>query len=157
MPVLTLTEASAFCAALRAEGRRLAFTNGIFDLLHLGHVDYLEKARALGDALLVGVNGDTSARQLKGAGRPFIPAAERAALLAALRCVDAALIFDDLTADGLLRALHPDIYVKGGDYANKPLPEAETARAIGAQIVLIDYLPDHSTSALIERIAATRR
>ena len=157
MPVLSLPETAAFRDSLRVQHRPLVLTNGIFDLLHIGHVDYLEKARALGGALVVGINGDDSARQLKGVDRPFVPAVERAQLIAALRCVDAVLIFDDLTADNLLRALRPDIYVKGGDYADQPLPEAETARAVGAQIVLIDYLPGHSTTALIKRIMSGDR
>jgi len=152
MPFLTLAEAISFSAAVCARNQRLVLTNGIFDLLHTGHVDYLEKAQALGDALIVGVNGDDSARQLKGEGRPFVPALERAQLLAALRCVDATVIFDDLTADNLLLSLRPTIYAKGGDYAHKPLPESETAQQVGAQIVLIDYLPDHSTTQLIQKI-----
>ncbi len=155
MPLFTLPEAAALRDSLRAPKKTLVLTNGVFDLLHLGHLDYLEKARALGDALFVGVNGDDSARQLKGASRPFVPAAERARLIAALRCVDTALIFDDLTADSLLHALRPDIYAKGADYAHKPLPETETAKLVGAQIRLIAYLPGHSTTELIERIAIT--
>ncbi|HLF00573.1 MAG TPA: adenylyltransferase/cytidyltransferase family protein [Anaerolineales bacterium] len=157
MPVLTLPESIALRESLRAQNKRLVLTNGVFDLLHVGHLDYLEKARALGDALFIGINGDDSARGLKGEGRPFLPAAERARLVAALTCVDAAILFDDPTADSLLRALRPDVYVKGGDYAHKPLPETESANAVGAQIVLIDYLPDHSTSALIKRIAGGGR
>jgi len=157
LPVLTLPESIALRESLRAQNKRLVLTNGVFDLLHVGHLDYLEKARALGDALFVGINGDDSARGLKGEGRPFLPAAERARLVAALTCADAAIIFDDPTADSLLRVLRPDVYVKGGDYAHKPLPETESANAVGAQIVLIDYLPDHSTSALIKRIAGGGR
>lgn len=149
---ITLDEARARRIALHAQGRTLVVTNGHFDLLHVGHLDYLEKARALGDALYVGVNGDASTARLKGAGRPLVPAVERARLLAALAPVTAAIIFEEDTADDLLRALQPNIYVKGGDYRNKPLPEQETVRAFGGRIVLIDYLPDHSTSALIEKI-----
>jgi rfaE bifunctional protein nucleotidyltransferase chain/domain len=130
----------------------LVFTNGHFDLLHVGHLDYLEKARALGDALFVGLNGDGGTMRLKGAGRPIIPALERARLLAALRVVDAVIIFDDDTADNLLRALQPEIYVKGGDYAHKVLPERPTVEAYGGRVVLIDYLPGHSTSELIALI-----
>lgn len=139
---------------LRAAGRRLVFTNGHFDLLHVGHLDYLEKARALGDALYVGLNGDASTRRLKGPGRPLVPAHERARLLAALAPVTAVIIFEDDTADALLRTLKPDIYVKGGDYAHKPLPERATVEAYGGVVALIDYLPGHSTSALIARIKA---
>ncbi|MGQ9909535.1 MAG: adenylyltransferase/cytidyltransferase family protein [Candidatus Flexifilum sp.] len=154
MPVVTLDEAVVLRARLRAEGGRLVFTNGHFDLLHVGHLDYLERARALGDALIVGVNGDPATSRLKGAGRPLVPADERARLIAALRPVTAALIFDGDTADAVIRALQPEIYVKGGDYRDKPLPERATAEALGGQVVLLDYLPGHSTSALIARIRA---
>jgi len=152
--ILTLVGAIAERDALRAAGRRVVFTNGHFDLLHVGHLDYLEKARALGDALFLGLNGDTSTRRLKGVGRPLVPAAERARLLAALEPISAVIVFEDDTADGLLRALQPDVYVKGGDYAHKVLPERPTVEAYGGQVALIDYLPDHSTSALIARIRA---
>lgn len=157
---ITLAEARARRQALRAHHQTLVFTNGHFDLLHVGHLDYLEQARALGDALFVGVNSDASTQRLKGVGRPLIPARERARLLAALAPVTAVLIFEDDTADNLLRALTPDVYVKGGDYAltpsttHKPLPEAPTVQAYGGRIVFIDYLPDHSTSALIARVKA---
>lgn len=152
--ILTLEAAVAERARLRQAGQQLVFTNGHFDLLHVGHLDYLEKARALGDALYLGLNGDSSSRRLKGAGRPLVPAAERARLLAALQPVTAVIIFDDDTADNLLQALQPDIYAKGGDYAHKTLPERPTVEAYGGQVALIDYLPDHSTSALIARIKA---
>ncbi len=154
MPVLTLPEAAAQREALRARGRKLVLTNGVFDLLHAGHVDYLEQARALGEALFVGVNGNGSARQLKGEGRPFVSAEERARLIAALACVDAAILFDELTADNLLRALAPDVYAKGGDYSTKPLPERATAESVGAAITLLPLVPDHSTTALLARIRA---
>lgn len=139
---------------LRISNQTLVFTNGHFDLLHVGHLDYLEKARALGDALCVGLNGDSSTARLKGTGRPLIPAVERARLLAALRPVDAITIFEEDTASTLIEALQPDIYVKGGDYADKPLPERAIVERYGGRVVLIDYLPDHSTSALIARIKA---
>jgi len=150
--ILTLDEAVTGRKRLREAGGKLVFTNGHFDLLHVGHLDYLENARALGAALLVGLNGDASTRRLKGSGRPLVPAAERARLLAGLRVVSAVVIFDDDTADDLIRALQPDIYVKGGDYAHKMLPERPTVEAYGGQIALIDYLPDHSTSDLIARV-----
>ena len=137
---------------LRNAGKTLVFTNGHFDLLHVGHLDYLEKARALGDALYVGLNGDASSARLKGRGRPLVPAQERARLLAALDPVDAVIIFDEDTAGSLLGALQPDIYVKGGDYAHKVLPERPTVEAYGGKVELIDYLPGHSTSGLIEKI-----
>lgn len=151
---MTLAEATDFRQSLTARGAVLVLTNGHFDLLHVGHLDYLEKARALGDALIVGVNADTGTTQHKGSGRPLVPDHERARLLAALAPVDGVVIFTGATADGLVAALHPDIYVKGGDYAHKPLPERATVEALGGQVVLIDTLPDHSTSALIARIRA---
>jgi rfaE bifunctional protein nucleotidyltransferase chain/domain len=117
---ITLEEARARRIALHAQGRKLVFTNGHFDLLHVGHLDYLEKARALGDTLYVGVNGDASTIRLKGAGRPLIPAVERARLLAALVPVSAAIIFEEDTADAILGALQPDIYVKGEITATNP-------------------------------------
>lgn len=150
--VITLDEAVQHRHDIRARGERLVFTNGHFDLLHVGHLDYLEKARALGDALFLGLNGDAGTLHLKGTGRPIVPADERARLLAALRPVNAVIIFEDNTADDLIRALQPEIYVKGGDYAHKTLPERSTVESYGGQIALIDYLPDHSTTALIERI-----
>lgn len=149
---LTLDEAISERARLRQAGQTLVFTNGHFDLLHVGHLDYLEKARALGDALFVGLNGDDSTRRLKGAGRPLVPAVERARLLAALTPVTGVIIFDDNTAAELVRAIQPDVYVKGGDYSNKPWPERDIVQAYGGRVALIDYLPDHSTSALIEKI-----
>lgn len=139
---------------LRENGQTLVFTNGHFDLLHVGHLDYLEKARALGDALFVGLNGDASTTRLKGTGRPLVPAVERARLLAALVPVTAVITFEDDTADALIRLLQPDIYVKGGDYAHKPLPERPTVEAYGGTVALIEYLPGFSSSALIARVRA---
>ncbi len=152
MASVGLPEALACREELRAAGKTLVFTNGHFDLLHVGHLDYLEKARELGDALFVGINGDASSRRLKGVGRPLVPANERARLLAALKPVTAVIIFDEDTADGLLRALKPEIYVKGGDYAEKPLPERATVVGYGGRVELIDFLPWHSTTDLIKRV-----
>jgi len=152
--VLTLDEAVTQRDGLRQAGQTLVFTNGHFDLLHVGHLDYLEKARALGDGLFLGLNGDASTTRLKGAGRPLVPAVERARLLAALIPVTGVIIFEDDTASQLITALQPDIYVKGGDYTDKPLPERATVEAYGGRVALIDYLPNHSTSALIARIKA---
>ena len=150
--ILTLGAAQAERLLMREAGKSLVFTNGHFDLLHVGHLDYLEKARALGDALFLGLNGDESTTRLKGIGRPLVPAVERARLLAALEPVSAVIIFESDTADDLIQALQPDVYVKGGDYANKTLPERPTVEAYGGRVALIDYLPDHSTSALIAKI-----
>ena len=150
--VLTLDEAIVRRETIRWDQKTLVFTNGHFDLLHIGHLDYLEKARALGDALYVGLNGDASTLRLKGEGRPLVPAIERARLLAALLPVDGVIIFETDTAQPLLDKLRPEIYVKGGDYVNKTLPERAFVEGYGGQVALIDYLPDHSTSALIQKI-----
>lgn len=139
---------------LRQAGLSLVLTNGHFDLLHVGHLDYLERAKQLGDVLWVAVNADDSSTRLKGDGRPIVPAHERARLIAALKPVDRALIFYGDTAIEVVAALQPDIYVKGGDYASKPLPERPTVEQYGGQVRLIDYLPNHSTTALIARIKA---
>ncbi len=152
--VLTLPDALVARDQLHDAGRTLVFTNGHFDLLHTGHLDYLERASTLGDALFVGINGDQSTEALKGRGRPIVPAVDRARLVAALCCVNAAIIFEELTADDLIRTLKPEIYVKGGDYQDKPLPERAMVEAYGGRIALIDLLPERSTTALIARIRA---
>ncbi|GAC1364040.1 MAG: adenylyltransferase/cytidyltransferase family protein [Ktedonobacteraceae bacterium] len=136
------------------------FTNGCFDLLHLGHVRYLQEARALGDFLILGLNSDESTRALKGPTRPLVAEAERAEILAALACIDYVTIFPETTASQLVETLKPAIYVKGGDYAgaqdNQPdtkrLPEAQVVQAYGGSIRLIPYLPHHSTTELIAKI-----
>jgi D-glycero-beta-D-manno-heptose 1-phosphate adenylyltransferase len=150
----------------RAAGQRLVFTNGVFDLLHYGHLHYLSAARALGDLLVIGLNSDQSTHQIKGPLRPLIPEAERAALLAALRPVDGVIVFNEPTAEQLIATLQPDLYVKGGDYtldpkqagSIKPLPEAAVVQRYGGQVQLLQYLPNHSTTDLItlikERYAA---
>ena len=142
-------------AALRAKGKKLVVTNGCFDILHLGHVSYLESARALGDALLVGVNGDGSARQLKGPGRPVNGEADRAAVLAALASVDGVCIFQEKRAVTFLAAAQPDIYVKGGDYTPDTLDQDErrTVESAGGKIVIIPFIPGKSTTALLEKIS----
>jgi rfaE bifunctional protein nucleotidyltransferase chain/domain len=156
--IWTLEQAVSEAQRLRSSGGVLALTNGHFDLLHVGHLDYLEQARALATALIIGVNGDASTRRLKGPGRPLVPALERARLLAALAPVTACVIFEDDTAIRLVDALRPEVYVKGGDYAAspagapKPLPERPAVEAYGGRVELIDYLPGHSTSELIARV-----
>lgn len=148
------------CARRRAAGQRLVLTNGNFDLLHVGHLRYLQAARALGDCLIVGVNDDASVRLAKGPLRPIVPAAERAELVAGLACVDLVTIFGEATASALVRLVAPDIYVKGGDYAapgatdGKPLPEAPDVLANGGQVVIIPLTPDASSTGLIERVRA---
>lgn len=140
---------------LKAEGKVLVFTNGIFDILHVGHARYLAAARALGDVLLVGVNGDSSARSLKGAPRPILPELERAELVAALGVVDYVTIFDEPTAEELVRVIEPDIYAKGGDYfpqGGKELPEAKAVASFGGQVKILPLYPGHSTSEILARI-----
>lgn len=152
--VLTAEAAAAWAAGRRAAGETLVFTNGCFDLLHRGHVDYLQRARALGDSLLVALNSDTSVRTLKGAGRPVLPEGERAQVLAALRAVDAVVIFSAPTAEALVAALRPAIYVKGGDWATGPRrpPEAAVVEAYGGRVQYLSYLPGRSTSEIIAQI-----
>ena len=144
------------------EGERGVFTNGCFDLLHLGHVRYLQEARALGDFLIVGLNSDEGVRLLKGPGRPLMPEDERAEILAALTCIDYVTIFGEPTASSLVECVRPAIYVKGGDYAlasdapevpdSSRLPEASVVQAYGGIVRLIPYIPHHSTSELIAAI-----
>jgi len=142
----------ALMEGARKAGARLVLTNGTFDILHVGHVRYLEAARALGDILVVGINSDASAKGYKGPGRPIVPQDERAEIVAALRCVDYVAIFDEPTAVHLVAALRPDIYAKGGDYdGSKPLPEAAAVRAYGGEVQIIPFVPGHSASSLIER------
>jgi rfaE bifunctional protein nucleotidyltransferase chain/domain len=141
-------------AALRASGKRLVVTNGCFDLLHLGHVSYLESARNEGDALLVGVNGDAAVRQLKGPDRPVTGESDRAAVLAALASVDGVCIFAEQTATRFLAAAQPDIYVKGGDYTLDTLNQDErrTVEQAGGRIVIIPFVPGKSTTATLKKI-----
>lgn len=134
---------------------RVVFTNGVFDLLHAGHVDVLLAARALGDALVVGINSDASVRRLKGPTRPIRSAEERAYLLAALAAVDAVVMFDEDTPLELIRALQPDVLVKGGDYTEDTIVGAPDVRARGGQVVVVPLTPGHSTTATIERIGGT--
>jgi rfaE bifunctional protein nucleotidyltransferase chain/domain len=140
---------------IRKSGKKLVVTNGCFDLLHLGHVTYLESARNFGDALLVGVNSDDAVRELKGAGRPVNPETDRAAILAALASVDGVCIFTDKTATKFLSAAKPDIYVKGGDYTPDTLhrDERRATESAGGKIVIIPFVPGKSTTALLEKIS----
>ena len=149
---MTLAEAADFVRAAKVAGKHVVFTNGVFDLLHVGRVRYLEEARALGDALIVGLNSDVSARTIKGQDRPLIPQDERAELLAALRWVDAVVLFDEPTADATIEALKPDVYVKGGDYAQEGPPEAPTVRRYGGEVRTLQLVQGRSTTDLIETI-----
>ncbi len=151
--ILTWDEATIERALHRRYGEKVCFTNGIFDLLHVGHLDYLEQARALGDWLVVGINDDSSAYRIKGFGRPLVPVDERARLLSALAPVDAVVIFKQDTAEQLVEVLRPDLFVKGGDWGNhRQPPEAAIVQAYGGRVEYLTFVPDHSTSGLIEHI-----
>ena len=137
---------------LRATGKTLVFTNGVFDLLHVGHVRYLAEARALGDVLLVALNSDRTVRELKGEGRPITNEDERAEILAALRQVDYVTIFDDISPRALITQLLPDVLVKGGDYNLDEIHGREEVEAAGGRVVSLPFIAGASTSAIIERM-----
>jgi rfaE bifunctional protein nucleotidyltransferase chain/domain len=152
--IISWDDLPAWREAFRATGKKLVVTNGCFDLLHLGHVTYLESARNQGDALLIGVNGDDSVRQLKGPTRPVTNELDRAAVLSALQSVDAACIFADKTATRFLDRAQPDIYVKGGDYTLDTLnkDERRAVESHGGRIVIIPFVQGKSTTAILEKI-----
>jgi rfaE bifunctional protein nucleotidyltransferase chain/domain len=137
---------------LRAAGRRLVFTNGVFDILHVGHVRYLEQALSLGDALVVAINSDASVRELKGAGRPLINEGERAEILAALRSVNYVSVFDDASPRSLIAELLPDVLVKGGDYSLDEIHGREKVEAAGGLVVSLPFVEGISSSDIIERM-----
>jgi rfaE bifunctional protein nucleotidyltransferase chain/domain len=142
--------------AARAAGRSIAFANGCFDLLHVGHVRYLEAAAGEGDLLVVAINDDASVKRLKGEGRPVLAAEHRAELVAALRCVDFVVIFPEPTVGPLLEALRPDVHCKGTDYTVDSVPERDVVRAYGGRIAIVGDPKDHSTRDLLARIATTQ-
>jgi len=160
--IIPLADLVALRTSWHTHDMRLVLTNGVFDLLHAGHVGYLQQARALGDLLVVALNSDASVRAIKGPLRPLIPEDDRAALLVALRCVDYVTIFEDSTAEGVVESLRPDVYVKGGDYAlgeGGPadldrLPEARAVLAYGGEVRLLPYAAGRSTSELIRLIVS---
>ena len=148
---------AAIVEDLRRQGKRIVFTNGCFDLMHVGHIRYLQAARELGDVLVVGVNSDASVRSLnKGPGRPIIPEAQRAEVLAALACVDYVVVFDEPDPGALIGALQPDVLVKGGDWAPDRIVGREVVEARGGRVLTIPLVPGVSTSALVERIQAIK-
>ena len=142
----------ALVAELRQAGRTIVFTNGVFDLLHPGHVRYLQQARDLGGALVVGVNGDGSVRRNKGAGRPINPERERAEVLAALACVDAVVIFDEDTPARIIQVVQPDILVKGADWPADQIVGRDTVEARGGRVVLMQVESGYSTTSIVERV-----
>jgi D-beta-D-heptose 7-phosphate kinase/D-beta-D-heptose 1-phosphate adenosyltransferase len=149
---VTVPEAVAAVERLRAAGKTVVFTNGVFDLLHVGHLRYLQHARSLGDALIVGLNSDRSVRTNKGAGRPITPEAERTEILSALACVDGVVVFDEDTPHDIIAALQPDVLVKGADWAADAIVGSDVVEARGGRVVRVPWEVGHSTSALVERI-----
>ena len=156
MPIVERDEAGRLADRLRREGRKVVFTNGVFDLLHPGHVRYLARARSLGDALIVGVNSDQSVRSNKGDGRPINVEAERAEVLAALDAVDAAVVFDEETPHDLIAAVQPDVLVKGADWPEDGIVGRDIVEARGGIVVRVPVEPGHSTSSIIEKIRQAR-
>lgn len=151
-PILSRQQASAFAARVRANGGRVVFTNGVFDLLHPGHVRYLSDARALGDALIVGVNSDRSVRANKGPARPITPEVERAELLASLRSVDAVTVFDEDTPHALITAVQPDVLVKGADWGSDNIVGRDVVEARGGAVVRVALAEGFSSTRLIDRV-----
>ncbi len=146
-------DGAARCARWREEGRRVVFTNGCFDILHVGHVALLTEARALGDRLVVGLNGDASVRRLKGSGRPVNPAEDRGLVLAALRPVDLVVVFDEDTPLELIEALRPDVLVKGADWAQGQIVGADLVEGWGGSVVRVPVVPGRSTTAVVDRLS----
>jgi rfaE bifunctional protein nucleotidyltransferase chain/domain len=156
--IVKLEELSDRCEKLRSAGKKIVATNGCFDLVHVGHVRYLQAARALGDLLVVGLNGDRSVHELKGAGRPITTQSDRAEILAALACVDLVTVFPEIRATKFLAAVRPAVYVKGGDYTPRTLDEEELTilKEVETAIRLIPFEAGYSTSGLIEQICKDR-
>lgn len=153
---MTADQAAAFVGDLRARGRTIVFTNGVFDLLHPGHVRYLQQARALGDALIVGINSDRSVRAIKGPTRPITPEGERAELIEGLACVDAAVVFDEDTPWQLIAALQPDVLVKGADWAEDAIVGRDIVEARGGRVVRVPIEGEYATTRMIDRIRRPR-
>lgn len=148
----SLRELKAIVRSMQAAGRRVVFANGCFDLLHVGHVRYLEDARAQGDVLIVGINSDASVTDLKGKGRPIMPEGERAEIVAAMACVDFVLIFDAPTADQVLLELRPDVHAKGTDYTQATVPERTTVLSYGGRVAIVGDAKAHATRDLIRTV-----
>lgn len=143
-------------SAARKRGERIILANGCFDILHAGHVRYLTGARALGDLLVVGVNSDRQVRVLKGPGRPIMPEADRAEIVASVEAVDLVTIFDEPTVEALLLAIRPDVHAKGTDYTEETIPEREVVRSYGGRVAIVGDPKDHSTSELIGRLGSAQ-
>jgi rfaE bifunctional protein nucleotidyltransferase chain/domain len=154
--VLSAAEAAAFASDIRARGGAVVFTNGVFDLLHPGHVRYLRDARALGDALIVAINSDRSVRANRGEGRPINPQAERAEVLRALDAVDAVVIFDEETPHAIITVIQPDVLVKGADWGPDNIVGRDLVEARGGRVVRMELAPGFSTTALLDKVRALR-
>jgi glycerol-3-phosphate cytidylyltransferase len=152
MTCIKLEELKKIVNKLKKEGKKVVFTNGCFDILHIGHVKYLEEAKKLGDMLIVGVNSNESVRLLKGKGRPIMPEEERAEIVAALECVDYTVIFYETNPENLIAKFKPDIHVKGGDYAINEIPETKLVESFGGKTVILKEIEGKSTSAIIQKI-----
>lgn len=153
MKIIELADSCTIASQLKTAGKTIVFTNGCFDLLHVGHVRYLTAARALGDCLIVGLNSDNSVRSLKGPTRPLNCQEDRAEVLAGLTAVDYVVIFDEQTAEKLITAIQPDIYAKGGDYTIETLPESKTVAVYGGKIVLVPEVPGRSSTKLLKQLS----
>jgi D-glycero-beta-D-manno-heptose 1-phosphate adenylyltransferase len=149
---VTVEQAAVLVSQWRADGLTVVLANGVFDLLHVGHVRYLQAAKALGDRLLVAVNSDASTRRLKGEGRPVIPQAERAELLEALACTDAILLFDTGTVRELIRTFRPDIHAKGTDYTKESVPESDEVSAYGGRVEIVGDVKTHSSTETLRQL-----
>lgn len=152
MTCIKLEELKKIVNKLKKEGKKVVFTNGCFDILHIGHVKYLEEAKKLGDMLIVGVNSNESVRLLKGKRRPIMPEEERAEIVAALKCVDYTVIFYETNPENLIAKFKPDIHVKGGDYAINEIPETKLVESFGGKTVILKEIEGKSTSAIIQKI-----
>lgn len=151
--VLLQKDLNAVLSTLK--GKKIVFTNGVFDILHIGHLRYLQEARALGDVLILGLNSDRSVKKIKGKNRPIIPEKERAEILSSLEPVDYVVIFNEVTPNKLIQKIKPHIHVKGGDYLNKPLAEEKIVKKLGGKIVFIKKIKGKSTSNIIRKILKT--
>jgi rfaE bifunctional protein nucleotidyltransferase chain/domain len=152
----TIEQGAAFAESLRAHGKRVVFTNGVFDILHPGHLRYFQHARSLGDALIVGLNADASVRRNKGPERPINPQEERAEILEALECVDAVVLFEEDTPDRIIKAIQPDILVKGADWGEHAIVGRDTVEARGGRVVRVPIEQGFSTTEIIRRIRELR-
>src|SRR5712664_905943 len=152
--ILERRDLLAVVQAAKRKGKRIVFANGCFDVLHVGHVRYLEAARALGDLLIVGINSDQQARRLKGAGRPLLPQEQRAEIISSIEAVDFVTIFEEPTVVQLLLALKPDIHAKGTDYTEDSVPERDVVRSFGGRVAIVGDPKDHSSSQMIEKLSS---